>query len=174
LPPFQRDGVEDPDDWLDEVGKLRSELHVATPQDRLRILGRLGDLLRAHRDLDNAVNLLEEAVELAREHADELAERANRIRLSAALMYREEHAPASAMLVDLVSHIEASVDRTYLDFAVQHLGKVYAEQEAWRPAVTCFERACSLRSGKPELLASSQRALNEARRSLQVSDVQAK
>lgn len=159
---FQRDEVDDRRTWSQRVDDLRKEVRRDDSLNRHRSLGRLGELLRIGRNLDEAVPLLEEAVTLAHEAEDRLAVRSNTIRLATALQYAGRHSRAREILQDLIETMESSGDPQYLDFALQHLGKVYAEEDHWEEAVRCFERAAFLRNGMP-IRESSERALREAR-----------
>jgi lipopolysaccharide biosynthesis regulator YciM len=157
---FQRDEVEDRAAWEREVAALRAE--AREPERRLIALGQLGDLLRIGGDGEEAVWVLTEALTLSREQEDEGRTRANTIRLATALQYGGAHDRARTMLEGLVERIEGSTDPAHFDYAIQHLGKIYAEQGRWSDAVECFEGALELRQGRTTE-ASSRRALDEAR-----------
>ena len=160
MTPFQRDRVEDREAWAREVAELRAA--VGESAERGVVLGKLGDLLRVGGEEEEAVWVLQEALAVSREREDEARIRANTIRLATALQYCGDHDRAREMLEELLTRIEGSSDPAHFDFAVQHLGKVHAEQGRWDDAVECFAGALELRRGAPTE-ASSQRALDEAR-----------
>lgn len=155
--PFLRQPTRSDDAWASEVLEARGRA-IADP----RALGPLGDLLRVGNALTEARGVLGRAVEVAVMNGDEPRRRANIIRLATAEFYDGAHAEAIPRLAALVRDIEASSDRRYLDFALQHLGKALAEVGRYTEAVALFERALGLRKD-PGLRASSREALAAAR-----------
>jgi len=158
---FLRDSVEDAATWRTEITELRARGKSPDNGERRAALGRLGDLLRVGGRTNEAIPALEQALHLARRAGDVRGVRANRVRLAIARQYANEHDAARAALEALVAEIDGDDDKAYLDYAVQHLGKVYAEREEWDRAVACLRRALDLRHGTPTAT-SSQTALNAA------------
>lgn len=164
--PFLRDVAVDQVTVKAQIAELRLVAHRSESSlERARALGRLGDLLRTVGDEDEAVEVLTRA--LSEKIDDRLVQRANRLRLATARFYGGDHTSAEDELRALAIELEQAEDRTYLDFAWQHLGKCLAEQGRWAEAARCFERALRLRiGGDPGLIRSTETALVLARERL--------
>jgi GrpB-like predicted nucleotidyltransferase (UPF0157 family) len=164
--PFLREELADVGAARTRLAELSAvERKASETDDRLTLahtLGALGDLRRALGEADEAVAVLERAVEIPT--GDALLQRANRLRLANARFYAGSHAVAERELRDLLREIEQSGNPRYLDFAWQHLGKCLAELERWFEAVACFETALRLRAASEDALrTSSETALRVAR-----------
>jgi tetratricopeptide (TPR) repeat protein len=156
--PFLRDLRPRDAAWVSEVAALREGLAA----DRLAAMGQLGDLLRSGGALAQARSLLVEAVRLSEAARDTARLRANLIRLATVEFYDGGHVQAVVRLRALIATIERSDDPSYLDFALQHMGKALAEMGDYDEAETLFARALSLRSS-PALRESSEAALRQVR-----------
>lgn len=163
--PFLRDTIADVVEIdLDSLEEQFHQAHAAgDARELMRIYGAIGELTRINGG--DGRPLLEQALHFARELADSRGITANRIRLATAHFYQGEHAFAEIELRQIIADIDAGNDPTYLDYAVQHLGKCLAEQGRYAEAIQCFEHALLLRDD-PRLQASSRQAIDLARRHL--------
>ena len=128
----------------------------------LASLGAMADGYRMLGRLDEAIRHGEEAVALARTAGKPKFLVSNLVRLATALQYRNEHAAAEPLFVE--ARALADEIGVLRDYALQHHGKSLAEQGRWDEAIAAFEAARALRvNGAPELLASTEEALEEAR-----------
>ncbi len=168
--PFQRPPDFDPDASERKVQSLTRALHQARQDGRVnevaRLLGQRGQWQR-HRGFHNeAIADLTEALSLSHKLQERGLVRTNIIRLATARQYRGEHEAAEEMLFRLLAVLDLTTEASLWGFTQQHLGKVLAEVERWDEAIACFQEAVRVREklGEDGPLASSQRALHEARR----------
>ena len=163
--PFQRDEPESVEALRVQVQRDTAAVRAMSARGdarrRARLLGRLGTGCRVLGRGEEAVRWLGEAVELSRALGDAELEIANLIRLATAFQYAGRYDEARAMLEKVVGRCASGEAPDYEDFALQHLGKVFAEQGRARDAIPLFERALTLRrrKGDPQLVASTERAL---------------
>ncbi len=140
---------------------MREFLRLAPPEPEteIRLLGEVGNGLRCLGHHGEAIPYLERAVVLAQALADARREAANRVRLGTARQFVGEIDQAET---DLRAALGVHPD--YDDFALQHLGKLLIERDRLREGLTCLCEALRQRQvkGDPELIASSQEAVNAA------------
>jgi tetratricopeptide (TPR) repeat protein len=162
--PFLRDTVADPEAWQRERDRLATALQrPQDDQERLRLLGRLGDHLRQSPDhATAAIELLQQAIELARSIGHPAALAGNLIRLATAEQYAGRHEQALATFAKAREVIDAHAVEGLRDFACQHMGKCLTEMGRWDDAQAMFDTAAQLREsrGAAGLLASSRQALS--------------
>ncbi len=166
---FQRQcyAPDDPE-WLESVETLRDALDASDDAlESLRLKGRLGDQLRACREtVDDAVELLQEAVAELDSRGEEALVASNLIRLATALQYTGEHQRALAVFDRAV---EIAGDHDLLDYAHQHLGKCLVELGEFQRARRHFEKALKIRRrrGDQSLVESTCRALDGLEESME-------
>lgn len=141
--------------------QVLTELPPNTELARLKLLGQLGDEARTLNQLEASLDYLQQALQLAEDQGDARSIVANRIRLGTTLQYLDRYSEAG-------NHFEQALRATlepdladYRDFALQHTGKLLAEQGHYTDARHCFEQALQLRQrkGDAELITSSEDAL---------------
>jgi HTH-type transcriptional regulator, pleiotropic regulator of extracellular virulence genes len=161
LKPFQREEAADPEEVRRKIIEAKIDLAEAQGMvTRLRMLGEIGTLQRSLYD-PAAVETFQQAIDLAKQCGDVRAEAVNTLRLAVAQQYLGQDAAATFdRAVALCKE-----HRTHEDFAMQHLGKYYMEQGRVGAALPLFEQALTIRqaTGDPELIASTERALQGAR-----------
>ena len=134
--------------------------------ERARLLGLLGTYSRTLGDLEGARAALEEAVVLCGERGDGRGLLINRIRLAHVYQWQRQFARADAIFDQVIKECEERPESScYLAFACQHAGKSKFDQGRYAEAAELFARALALRqaSDDPDLIASSQLALDTAR-----------
>jgi tetratricopeptide (TPR) repeat protein len=165
--PFLRDYADSPRPYIQAVREQQEALHEALHEDdlegELHALGPLSEAYRMLGQLDVAATHAERALELARQLNKPKFVLSNLIRLATTYQYLNRHEDAEPLFIearDLARRLGLMED-----FALQHHGKSLAEQARWDEAIACFEAALAHRQakGNPELTASSQEALDEAR-----------
>jgi uncharacterized protein (DUF952 family) len=161
---FLRESAGDVPDWEGTAAKLRQEAEAAgTEEARAAALGRLGEHLRVSPvHLNEAIDLLQEAVRLAGAADRPGTVVANRIRLAIAFQYAERHEEAVRCHMEAIDAVRADGDLAGLeDFAHQHLGKCLAEMGRIEEARACLMAALRLRRsrGVEELVTSTLTAL---------------
>ena len=132
----------------------------------VRLLGYLGNAMRILGDTDASLGYLRESAGLARELGDERRELIALIRLGETHRCRDEYDDAERVLRDALGRAEAAPALAdYVDFALQHLGKALVDRGEAAAAAECLERALAVRraKGDPELVASTERALERAK-----------
>lgn len=143
------------------LATLNPQDPAGTAPERLRLLGQLGDTARTLNQPQASLDYLQEALKLADSRHDARSALANRIRLGTTLQYLDRFEEAG-------DHFEQALRASlepeladYRDFALQHTGKLLAEQGHYEHARHCFEQALQLRQrkGDAELIASSEDAL---------------
>lgn len=159
-----RDCIEDETAWRNLIADLRQKLDVSRSNlaDQVTNLGRLGDHLRLSPDArEEAVQLLQSAIDLALHLGYFRAVAVNRIRLGTALQYSGQHEHAVAEFRQAIALIESRRIRRLKDFALQHMGKCLAEMGCYAEARKCLKQALRLRQrrGNQSLADSTLRAL---------------
>lgn len=164
MPAFLR--VQRPDDtqlqvsYAENLRRLDQMQAQRIPQD-LALLGALGEQARSLGHLEASRKYLEAALKLAREYEDPAREVANLIRLGTTLQYLNRHQEGEAFLLAALEKTDAPATCLYHDFALQHLGKLYAELGRYAEARNLFEQALHIRQQKddPGLIRSTKQAL---------------
>lgn len=160
---FLRDHARDHAEWASLVRTLRKHADAARqPLDRIRALGRLGDALRlSPRHGPEAIRILRRACAMAVRASHPGLIAANRIRLGIALQYDGRHRDAVKQFESAIELIDERCVRRLKDYALQHLGKCYAEMSEWKAAKACFQQALRVRRRRNdhELIASTEAAL---------------
>ncbi|QBI21805.1 hypothetical protein ER308_21095 [Egibacter rhizosphaerae] len=164
--PFMRDERAGDEELAQEAEELAAQLEELDGSARVRAEGRLGELLRMLDRYSEAETHLRAALETAVATGDQRAEVANRLRLATALQYQERHHEALEQF-DLTEDAIAAheLEEDYSDFAAQHRGKCLVELGRVEEGIGELERALELRErkGDPELLASTDAAIEFAR-----------
>lgn len=167
LKPFQREYADAPRAQIQAVQAQQEALHEALhdhdEEGELHALGPLAEAYRMLGQLDAAATHAERALTLARQLDKPKFVLSNLIRLATTYQYMNRHAEAEPLFEE--ARALAAKLGFMEDFALQHHGKSLAEQGRWDEAIACFEAALAQRSakGNPELVASSEEALEEAR-----------
>jgi tetratricopeptide (TPR) repeat protein len=134
-------------------------------RERLNLAGQIGTYARMLRDLDTAAEYLAQAVKLADSLGDARAHVINRIRLAHVYQWHGDYPLSTSMFTAIVTQVMTEPALFDLrDFAYQHAGKNYYDQERYADAILCFAHALVLRQqkGDAELIASSEQALDAA------------
>lgn len=122
----------------------------------------LGSGYRILGDFGSAEACLIEARHLARADGSIAATIAADIRLAELDRCRNRYAAAEQRLRSVIGQIEASESGQFLDYALQHLGKVLIDSGQFEDASQMLERCLHLREAirDRELIASTQQALD--------------
>jgi tetratricopeptide (TPR) repeat protein len=165
--PFQRVYADEAGPQVSKIQELRTDLQAARAEDDdervLAILGPLSEAYRLLARLDEASACAEEALELANELEQPMAQISNGLRLATALQYRNEQARALPMFEQTLA--KARQRGFLVDYVLQHLGKCLVELGRADEGIEAFEEALALRHkrGDAELVASTEEALEGAR-----------
>jgi rhodanese-related sulfurtransferase len=164
LTPFLRDNPQDAISY--NIEELRSTLNQQAPTEQVRTLGLIATVHRIRREFEPAIQTFQQAIQLAHALGDERAIATNQLRLAIAYQYRGDEKQSIALFKEVLPKLE-SLDHQ-LDFGFQHWGKFLVEQGQVRAGLVFLERALAMRkvAGNAELIASSEKAVNEARKLL--------
>lgn len=169
---FGDDLKEIPDDqgqFDQAIEYLKEQLEKESSQLELtKVHSKLGSLLRIRGRLDESLNhhLMAEKI------LDGLSEPRlavlNKIRLASTFQFLKSYDQATEILKACINSIEGSPESSdIIDFAFQHLGKVYFDQREVEKAEVAFLKALEIRKvkGDQELVASTTQALNAIQKS---------
>ncbi len=165
MKPFLRNAMApDPDDpeWVLAFAEQLQAMPEGLCESRLRALADLGALARLQTNYALSIRYFQIAVAEAEQLALPLFIVANRIRLGLSYHYADDFEQAGACFrLALAESREYPAATVYQDFALQHLGKLWVEQNLLVEAQVCFEEALILREAKglPDLIDSTRQAL---------------
>ncbi|MEJ7838800.1 MAG: hypothetical protein WKF81_08285 [Thermomicrobiales bacterium] len=145
--------------WRRELERART----SGDRRRLRtVLANLGSGYRILGDFERADTCLIEARRLASADGSTVATIAADIRLAELDRCHNRYAEAEQRLRSVIDRIEVSESDQFLDFALQHLGKVLIDSGQFDDAQQTLERSLLLRKAiqDPELIASTLQALD--------------
>jgi tetratricopeptide (TPR) repeat protein len=143
----------------------------AGPMNQVSILGETGVYLRIQGELAKAQEKLLKAVEIVKAHNLGIRiEIQQKIRLAHVYQWKNDFEASNALFGKILAICQDSEEaREYQDFALQHAGKNFFDQERFVEAQICFEKAWELRKEKKapkDLIQSSHEALLETTRRL--------
>lgn len=144
-----RDVPKDPDGLRSYTIELEQSLKETTnPQQRVRLLGELGVHLRTLGDLERAEQVLREAMQIIQVHNLGVKwEIQQKIRLANVLQWKRDFVSSGALFGEAIAVCRSNSDADmYLDFALQHAGKNFFDQNRLREALVLFEESMSIRS----------------------------
>ncbi|MFS4458010.1 hypothetical protein [Bdellovibrio sp. HCB2-146] len=143
-----RDNPKDPEGLRNFSIELEQSLKLTTdPLQRIRFLGELGVHLRTLGDLDRAEQCLRDALKIIQENNLGIKwEIQQKIRLAHVLQWKRSFNESDSLFSEIINTCRSNVDATiYLDFALQHAGKNFFDQNRLREALAFFEETMSLR-----------------------------
>lgn len=143
-----RDNPKDPDGLRHYCLELEQTLKLTTdPLKRTRLLGELGVHLRTLGELDQAEKSLRDALKIIQENNLGINwEVQQKIRLAHVLQWKRSFNASDSLFSDILTTCRSKIDAAlYLDFALQHAGKNFFDQNRLREALACFEEAMSIR-----------------------------
>lgn len=153
--------------WSEHTKQLRLLSKNSDPTAQCIALGRLGDALRRHPEfLQESIATLSTALELAHQCDQSWRPKnamiaANLIRLATSLQYSGAHQKAIDVFEQSLQWIHTNALGEYEDFALQHMGKCFAEMGNIQRAKQCFARALEQRFIKndDQLIESTKKAI---------------
>lgn len=153
--------------WSERVEQLRLVSQSSDLRAQCIALGRLGDELRRHPEfLKESVDVLNTALTLAYQYGESWRSKdaiiaSNLIRLATSLQYSGCHQNAIEVFDQSLLWIRANSLSRYEDFALQHMGKCFAEIGKVRRARQCFMQALEQRytKGDDQLIESTRRSI---------------
>ncbi len=149
-----RGDPEVPGDFLVAIAEMRAELEKTdAPAERVRILGQLGGLCRNMRMLEESADYLDEALDLiAKNNLSKKLEMVNRIRRAHVVHWSRDFDVSNRRFDDLVEECRSNPELgDLLDFALQHRGKNFFDQQKFKLALTDFREALEIRTRKADL-----------------------
>ncbi len=176
LPNFGYDGqtlrevVQDAEGLRSYIADLETQLQQSKdPVKQASLLGEIGTYLRSLGDLDQAEQKLKSALALIETHALGSQRQAQQmIRLAHVYQWKKDFAQSNALFEQVISLCqEDRYAKAYLDFALQHAGKNFFDQERWSEALVCFQKALELRIEKAspqDQIESTEKAIAETKR----------
>jgi HTH-type transcriptional regulator, pleiotropic regulator of extracellular virulence genes len=163
---FQRNEPDDNPESRKRIAQLQADLGQTNDDTtKLSTMLKLGEWYRAVGEYAQAAGILHDGLSLARHHGNVRYEVAMLISLATTRQYSGERVEAMRLFREALEKSQAPGCNDYTDFVWQHMGKCLVELDEIDEAISCFESAYALRAqkGDPELLASTQRALEAAR-----------
>lgn len=143
-----RDNPHDPEGLRLYSFELEQSLKLTTdPLKRIRLLGELGVHLRTLGELDRAEKSLRDALKIIQENSLGIKwEVQQKIRLAHVLQWKRSFNASDSLFSEVISTCRDNVDAAlYLDFALQHAGKNFFDQNRLNEALAYFEEAMSIR-----------------------------
>ena len=113
----------------------------------MRLLGELGVHLRTLGSLQEAEQVLREALQITEGHKLGLKwEMQQKIRLAHVLQWKREFMASDTLFNEVIAVCRSNSDvDMYLDFALQHAGKNFFDQNRLSEALAFFQEAMSIR-----------------------------
>lgn len=143
-----RDVPVDPDGLRLYVSKLQTSLDSTLDvRKRVSLLGEIGVYLRSLNELDKSQSVLEIALEEVNQHHLGIrVEVQQKIRLAHTLQWKKDFKKSTALFDEILNICRSNPDAEfYLDFALQHAGKNYFDQNLYQAAKVAFLEALHLR-----------------------------
>ncbi|HRP62487.1 MAG TPA: tetratricopeptide repeat protein [Phycisphaerales bacterium] len=160
---FLRSSIVNTKKWKQQLAALRESLERAKGSLELaRTIGQLGDHLRLSPDhIEEAISTLLRSLKHAEEAGDPGMLASNMIRLAVAQQYAGNHRASIGLHRSAIILIQEHNVCGLADFALQHLGKCYAEFGKIDEAAACFSEALRLREqhGDEDLINSTREAI---------------
>lgn len=172
---FDEELREIPDDITDvalAIGLLR--LQAKETQDltqKTTILGQLGGWLRIMGELDEAEEILKEALTLidGMTKVNPMRQLAARLRLAHVYQWKKDFKKSTPMFLSVLQDAQdKSMPEDLIAFIHQHLGKNFFDQSLYPEALSHFEKALEIRrqSGDQELIKSTSWAIEQTEQRL--------
>ena len=167
-----RDYSNDPEAVRAFLVDLKTQFEASSDiSQQVSLLGEMGVYLRVLGELDTAEAKLQEALRLIEENGLGLKKDVQqKIRLAHVYQWQKNFTKSDAFFVEILSICRSDEDaEVYLDFALQHAGKNFFDQERYAEALECFSKTLTLREGRkapPDQIESTQQALREVKRRL--------
>lgn len=167
-----REVVIDVDELKVYVSGLDGELAQAVdPEKQVSLLGEIGTHLRSLGDLKQAEVTLRHALLLIEDHKlGSRREAQQKIRLAHVYQWQKDFKQSNSLFDEVILLCRLDPEaQFYLDFALQHAGKSFFDQQEFEKALACFNEALELRvkKGSPaDQLSSTQNAIAETQRRL--------
>jgi tetratricopeptide (TPR) repeat protein len=163
-----RDVATCPQDMLKAIEILAGQLGDTMGAEKIKLLGQLGSFNRILGNLERAEDNLKKAIQLS-DNAPGLQKFriTNLIRLGHVRHWQERFGEAHEIFDDCIQAILSNEQlKTLLDFAYQHRGKCYFDEQRYEEALKSFYEAILLRNNKSEsdLADSSLLAIEETKR----------
>lgn len=170
-----REIPESPSDVLNYISDQNEKLKLTlAPIERVKILGEIGSYARILNRLNDAESFLSEAIALIDKH--DLGVKlwvVNAIRLAHVYQWMGAYEVAEEMFFNIVKMCQERQEVAYyLNFSLQHFGKLYFELSDYQKALGYFQEALELRKalGDEKLIQSSQLAINVTKKNISASD----
>lgn len=143
-----RDIAKDPDGLRGYIVELEKALESAeNPLQQIRLLGEVGVHQRTLGELDSAEQSLRNALRTAQENQLGIKwEIQQKIRLAHVLQWKRTFKASDSLFEEIIGICRANADASiYLDFALQHAGKNFFDQNRLKEALALFDEAMALR-----------------------------
>lgn len=162
---FMREGRDTVKGWEDLVAQRRKRPEGETLPERMERISHLGDLLRLDpQHVREAVDLQEEALDLAKKLGDQQARGSIELRLAVALQYNGQHPAALRHYARADTIIRLTRLRMVRDRVEFQRGTCLAELGNKKGALAAFEESLNLRSRRkrpdPMKVARAQAAID--------------
>jgi tetratricopeptide (TPR) repeat protein len=159
-------------DYLTELEKL--VLATSDSKRRVGLLGELGVHLRCLGDLNDAEARIAEALRIIDDNQLGIKwEVQQKIRLAHIIQWKKQFHKSDALFADCILICRSNLAATpYLDFALQHAGKNFFDQNRFAEALAFFEESIKLRLQRKapvEQMESSRRAIERTQQLLKLS-----
>lgn len=155
----------DPAALQNYVGSLKSDLgQIVDSVKRVSLLGEIGVYLRQLDHFEEAENHLQEALNIISDHNLGIAkEIQQKIRLAHVWQEKKYFNKSNQLFAEIIQVCQENIEAgSYLDFALQHVGKNYFDQGQYLLALGYFSEALEIRLKKnspPDQIESSRAAI---------------
>lgn len=139
---------------------------------QVRILGEIGTYLRCLKELDLAEKTLLRALQIVNENnLGDLLEIQQKIRLAHVLQWQKKFKDSNLLFSEIISKCRNKPQlNAYLDFALQHAGKNFFDQNQLIEALAAFSEALELRKlrkAPPDQIESTELAIQVTKKLLE-------
>lgn len=163
---FLREKVSD-HELLNKIIRLLEEKlsNTDNEDDKYFLTGMLGNMYRVNEQPEQAIEYLQESLEIAKQSNQLSREIVTKIRIGEAYKYAGKHSKALDLFDDALQKSYA-YEPSYLDFAYQHKGKCLMELSQLDEALQSFRKALVIRKAKGDekLVESTEQAINYAKK----------
>lgn len=130
---------------------LQTQLMSATDiEKQVSLLGEIGVYFRSLGELEQAEASLQKALDLINTHRLGIRRQVQQmLRLAHVFQWQKKFKKSDELFQQTLAICQQQSEAgVYLDFAYQHMGKNFFDQQRWAEAIHCFENALQIRIGK--------------------------